>query len=150
MKFNLIIKTRLYFSFSLVVNFYACNPFSFYNFTPKIIKSKFLNRMCFTGILFYQQLIYFLEIARYKLTYFQLPFIINSLVDLKLFIIIKTCEFNLYNNGGWAHIDLSTCNLSYKCTAPLSSDKNLYISFWIFRWSSARHFSFSSLTFFNR
>ena len=37
-------------------------------------------------ILSYSQLIYFHENVRHKLTYFQLPFIISSLVDFKLFI----------------------------------------------------------------
>ena len=62
--------------------------------------------------------------VRHKLTYLQLPFIISSLVDFKLFICSKACEFKKYSSGGGAYIDLNTLNLSHKCTVRLSCVKN--------------------------
>ena len=78
-------------------------------------------------MLSYPQLTYFRENVRRKLTYFQLPFIISSQVDFKLFICSKNGEFNKYSNGGWAYIDVNSLNLSHKCMAGLSNVKNSYI-----------------------
>ena len=105
----------------------------------------------FLRMLSYPQLIYFRQTVFRKLTYFKLPFIISSLVDFKLFICCKTCEFNKYSNGDWAYIDLNTLNISQKiCMARLSNAKNSYIFFRIFVWRSVQCFSFSSLTLFNK
>ena len=114
----------------------------FWLYYQKIYLTQVSVKTTFFRILFYQLLIYFLGIVCRKLTYFQLPFNIGSLVDFKLLNILKNWESNFLNDGGWAYIDLNTLNLSHKYTGQLSEVKNSNFFLFFFELIYVVHFCF--------
>ena len=83
MKFYIVAKKRLYFSFSLFVNLYFCYPFCFNHFTKKFMKSKFLKKIVFSTFCFTNNQYVFakMSIINWLISSFDLLLVLLSILN---------------------------------------------------------------------